>query len=76
MAKIAFVYPNLESLGLGYLSSYLKSKGHETRLFLDPQLFEEDHEKVNSKYLLAIAEKVKTKLFNIFIIYGQRYPFI
>jgi len=37
--KIAFIYPVYESLGIEYLSAYLKSQGHDTCLFIDPLLF-------------------------------------
>lgn len=37
--KVAFVYTEMENLGIQYLSSSLKQNGHQTRLFLDPQLF-------------------------------------
>ena len=38
--KIAFVVSEDESLGVGYLSSYLKSLGHSTYLIFDPRSFE------------------------------------
>lgn len=38
--KIVFLYPVFESLGIEYLSAYLKKYGHETKLILDPLLFE------------------------------------
>lgn len=38
--KIVFVYPVFESLGIEYLSAYLKKQGHQTQLILDPLLFE------------------------------------
>lgn len=37
--KIVFIYPTFESLGIEYLSAYLKKHGHQTKLILDPQLF-------------------------------------
>jgi radical SAM superfamily enzyme YgiQ (UPF0313 family) len=37
--RIAFLYPEMETLGIQYLSSVLKQKGHQTKLFFDPQLF-------------------------------------
>ncbi len=40
--KIALVYPGHESLGLEYLSAVLKQNGHQTRLFFDPVLFNDD----------------------------------
>jgi radical SAM superfamily enzyme YgiQ (UPF0313 family) len=40
--RIAFIYPAYESLGIEYLSSCLKGKGFDTRLFFDPVLFAEE----------------------------------
>lgn len=37
--KIAFLYSEMETLGIQYISSVLKLKGHETELFFDPVLF-------------------------------------
>lgn len=37
--KILFIYNGTEHLGIEYLSSFLKSKGHETDLLFDPQVF-------------------------------------
>jgi anaerobic magnesium-protoporphyrin IX monomethyl ester cyclase len=37
--KILFIYNGAEHLGLEYLSSFLKSRGHETDLLFDPQVF-------------------------------------
>lgn len=37
--KVAFLCPEMETLGVQYLSSVLKENGHQTKLFLDPQLF-------------------------------------
>ena len=39
--KVAFVCPEMEILGIQYLSSVLKQKGHQTQLFFDPQLFDD-----------------------------------
>lgn len=38
MAKITFVYPSYENLGIEYLSSYVKRFGHSTDLVFDPYL--------------------------------------
>jgi len=38
--KVAFIVSEDDSLGVGYLSSYLKKLGHETFLIFDPRLFE------------------------------------
>ena len=37
--KILFVYNSSEHIGLTYLSSFLKARGHQVRLAYDPQLF-------------------------------------
>lgn len=37
--KVAFIYRGAENLGIECLSSYLKSYGHEVRLFFDPAVF-------------------------------------
>ena len=37
--RVAFVHCVFESMGLEYLSSYLKKEGHDVRLFFDPMLF-------------------------------------
>ncbi len=37
--RVAFIYEEMECLGIQYLSSVLKQNGHETRLFFDPRLF-------------------------------------
>jgi radical SAM superfamily enzyme YgiQ (UPF0313 family) len=62
MARVAFVYLNWEALGIEYLSSYLKSKGHETSLFLDPRLFQEDFQRVNSKLIFSLSDKLNNIL--------------
>ena len=37
--KVLFVYNSSEHIGLTYLSSFLKARGHDVRLSYDPQLF-------------------------------------
>ncbi|MDP3731554.1 MAG: hypothetical protein Q8R31_00785, partial [Candidatus Omnitrophota bacterium] len=37
--KVVFVCSEDKWLGVGYLSSYLKLKGHETHLLFDPMFF-------------------------------------
>ncbi|TBR17175.1 B12-binding domain-containing radical SAM protein, partial [bacterium] len=39
--RVGFLYPEMETLGIQYLSSVLKTRGHETKLFFDPQLFDD-----------------------------------
>ncbi|MFH1460434.1 MAG: radical SAM protein [Candidatus Omnitrophota bacterium] len=41
--KVAFISCSNESLGIEYLSAYLKQQGHKTRVFIDPQLFNDEH---------------------------------
>lgn len=48
--KVAFIYKGAENLGIEYLSSFLKSKGHETQLFFDPAVFSSDVF-INSRWL-------------------------
>ncbi|HOY10459.1 MAG TPA: hypothetical protein PLB05_10360, partial [Candidatus Omnitrophota bacterium] len=47
--KIAFVNDSCEHLGVEYISALLKSEGHDTRLFVDPLLF--DDEFITVKFL-------------------------
>jgi radical SAM superfamily enzyme YgiQ (UPF0313 family) len=47
--KIAFVNDSCEHVGVEYISAVLKAGGHETRLFVDPLLF--DDEFVTVKFL-------------------------
>lgn len=54
--KIQFVYNGAENLGVEYLSSFLKSKGHSTSLLFDPAIFSGD-QLVNNGLL--------ARLFNI-----------
>lgn len=37
--KVLFVYKGSESLGIEYLSSFLKNRGHQTKLVFDPAVF-------------------------------------
>jgi len=41
--KIAFVNDSCERLGVGYISALLKANGHKVRLFVDPQLFDDEN---------------------------------
>jgi anaerobic magnesium-protoporphyrin IX monomethyl ester cyclase len=47
--KILFIYNGSEHLGIEYLSSFLKSKGHETALLFDPQVFSPEQAVFNSR---------------------------
>lgn len=49
MAKVTFVYPGFESLGIKYISSYVKAHGHSSHLVFDPRLFQNDQIKNLSK---------------------------
>ena len=40
--KIAFINDSCEHLGVEYLSAMLKAAGHDTRLFVDPLLFDDE----------------------------------
>ncbi len=55
--KIAFVNDSCERLGVEYLSAVLKQKGHKVRLFIDPQLF--DDENISIKFLAGFFDKRK-----------------
>ncbi|MCP4649222.1 MAG: B12-binding domain-containing radical SAM protein [PVC group bacterium] len=39
--RVAFVYHEMEALGIEHLSGYLKENGHIAKLIFDPQLFED-----------------------------------
>ncbi len=45
--KAVFVYKGSESLGIEYLSSFLKNKGHQTELVFDPAVFSSDRGRDN-----------------------------
>ena len=53
--KVAFLGASYENLGIEYLSAYIKQKGHKTRLFLDPKLF-------NDTYIVS---KKLSRLFSL-----------
>lgn len=53
--KIAFVNDSCERLGVEYISAVLKQAGHEVRLFVDPQLF--DDENISIKWLARYFDK-------------------
>ena len=40
--KVAFINDSCEHLGIEYISALLKTGGHETRLFVDPLLFDDE----------------------------------
>lgn len=37
--KVLFIYPENTNIGVGYLSAVLKQNGHDTKLIIDPRLF-------------------------------------
>ena len=45
--KVAFVNNSNESLGVEYLSAYLKGHGHSAEVFVDPQLFNDENIKAD-----------------------------
>jgi len=53
--RILFIYNGTESLGIEYLSSFLKSKGHTTFLFFDPAIFSGDVF-INNHYLSKLFD--------------------
>ena len=59
--KIAFVNDSCERLGVEYISAVLKAAGHETKLFVDPQLF--DDENISIKGLARVFD-CKKKLIS------------
>ncbi len=54
--RVAFVSGNFESLGLEYLSSVLRLKGHETELFLEPCILHDDAIFLNGKLLNRMVD--------------------
>lgn len=55
--KIALINDYAQQLGMQYLSSVLKRGGHEVRVFLDPQLFDDDV--ISIKFLARIFDYKK-----------------
>jgi tRNA A37 methylthiotransferase MiaB len=55
--RVAFVNDACERLGVEYLSAVLKGAGHEVRLFVDPQLF--DDENVSNEFLAKVFDGKK-----------------
>ena len=49
--RILFIYNGSENLGIEYLSSFLKSKGHETGLLFDPEVFSPNQAIFNSRIM-------------------------
>lgn len=61
--KIAFVNDSCEHLGIEYISSILKLSGHETKLFVDPLLF--DDEFITVKPLARLFDSKKNIINNL-----------
>ncbi|MCP4649223.1 MAG: B12-binding domain-containing radical SAM protein [PVC group bacterium] len=59
--RIAFISSANESLGIEYLSAYLKKHGHRTRVFIDPQLFKDEN--INIDFIHKIFD-YKKKIIN------------
>ncbi len=53
--KIAFVNDSCERLGVGYIAALLRSRGHEVRIYIDPQYFKDEN--INIKYLQNICDR-------------------
>lgn len=49
--KVLFLYNEVESLGIQYLSSALRHAGHETALLFDPRLFDFFRQEYNSRLM-------------------------
>lgn len=61
--KVVFVCAEDESLGIGYLSSYLKQNGHEVHLVFDPKQF--DRAYLRNKLLAKIFNREEENLKKI-----------
>jgi radical SAM superfamily enzyme YgiQ (UPF0313 family) len=60
--RIVFIYNGAENLGIEYISSFLKSKGHEVLLLFDPSIFA-GGQLVESR-LLAKAFNIDREIIN------------
>ena len=56
--RILFIYNGAEQLGIEYLSSVLKSKGHKTRLLFDPAIFSGD-QLIHNQFLSKLFSRDK-----------------
>jgi radical SAM superfamily enzyme YgiQ (UPF0313 family) len=52
--RILFLYNEVESLGIQYLSAALRRAGHETGLVFDPRLFDFFRHEYNSRFLAKV----------------------
>ncbi|MBU1929257.1 MAG: hypothetical protein KKD79_05330, partial [Candidatus Omnitrophica bacterium] len=55
--KIAFINNSAERLSVEYISAVLKANGHQVKLFVDPQLFDDESRSV--KWLSSIFDYKK-----------------
>ena len=55
--KIAFVNDSCERLGVGYIAAMLRANGHEVRLFIDPQYFNDEN--INIRWLHTRLDRKK-----------------
>ncbi len=55
--KIAFINDYAQQLGMQYLAAVLQAGGHEVRVFLDPQLFDDDI--ISIKFLARVFDYKK-----------------
>lgn len=65
--KVLFIYNGAENLGIEYLSSVLKSRGHKTFLLFDPAIFSGD-QLINSKFLskfFSVDDKIVNQAIKI-----------
>jgi anaerobic magnesium-protoporphyrin IX monomethyl ester cyclase len=53
--KIAFVNDSCERLGVEYISAFLKQQGHEVKLFIDLQLFNDEN--ISIKYFAGFFDQ-------------------
>ena len=76
--KIALVNDSCERLGVEYISAVLKQSGHTTKLFVDPQLFDDEFVTVKwlscffdyKKYLIRDLKEYKPDLVAISVVTG------
>src|SRR3989338_10901652 len=61
--KIAFVNDSCERLGVEYISAVLKAGGHQTKLFVDPQLFDDVY--IHSHFLKNIFNYKNKLIFEL-----------
>jgi len=76
--KMAFVNDSCERLGVEYISAVLKQAGHETKLFVDPQLFDDEfitvkwlsHRFDYKEHLIRDLKEYKPDLIGISVVTG------